>query len=456
MNADWPTSSRNSCSISTRPIGLLGFAACLDTATPTRERILDVATDIALDRGFAAASLDDVLAGLASPRARSTTTSARRPSSGGRSSTGTPTADLETLDRLWTQAEQLSRDPLQQLLAVRRAVRQPRRARHRRPRLPVRDVHLRAPARGRRRRRGDRGIGQGLARSVPREARRGRRALSAEDRRRPRRPLGPDVHARRRARTSSPGRRAIRTSSAVSCCRCAPTSSCCSRRIRCGQRRPDALRRRRAHRAARMNAGPPRRPRRARRPTALMAARGARRCGLLGSVPSSTAAPRTTRARGARPRRPSSIPRRQCVLDSRSGRTAVTRPRRQHRDGRARTTPSTRPASSPSRSVGLGDAGAAVRQAARRRTCSRWPSGPSGPARAVDLDGADAGARPRLPPRRPGSSPRTSGWPSLTSGSPTSRVMRWTDDPIGFGVDGGTGGIGSRRGACAAASRRRG
>ena len=86
------------------------------TATPTRERILDVATDMALDRGFAAASLDEVLG------RSGVTKGAFYHYFGSKAELGRAildryaTADLETLDRLWTQAEQLSRDPLQQLL----------------------------------------------------------------------------------------------------------------------------------------------------------------------------------------------------------------------------------------------------------------------------------------------------------------------------------------------------
>ncbi len=85
-------------------------------ATPTRERILDVATDMALDRGFAAASLDEVLAGSGVTKGAFYHYFASKADLGRAILDRYATADLETLDRLWTQAEQLSRDPLQQLL----------------------------------------------------------------------------------------------------------------------------------------------------------------------------------------------------------------------------------------------------------------------------------------------------------------------------------------------------
>lgn len=85
-------------------------------ATATRERILDAATDIALDRGFADASLDDVLS------RSGVTKGAFYHYFGSKAELGRAILDkyaaddLGTLDRLWTQAEQLSRDPLQQVL----------------------------------------------------------------------------------------------------------------------------------------------------------------------------------------------------------------------------------------------------------------------------------------------------------------------------------------------------
>jgi TetR/AcrR family transcriptional repressor of nem operon len=86
------------------------------TATGTRDRILDVATEIALDRGFAGASLDDVL------RQSGVTKGAFYHYFGSKADLGRAildryaSADLAMLDRLWVQAEALSRDPLQQLL----------------------------------------------------------------------------------------------------------------------------------------------------------------------------------------------------------------------------------------------------------------------------------------------------------------------------------------------------
>ena len=84
--------------------------------TATRERILDVATDIAMDRGFAAASLDEVLGQSGVTKGAFYHYFDSKADLGRAILDRYATADLETLDRLWTQAEQLSRDPLQQLL----------------------------------------------------------------------------------------------------------------------------------------------------------------------------------------------------------------------------------------------------------------------------------------------------------------------------------------------------
>jgi TetR/AcrR family transcriptional repressor of nem operon len=84
--------------------------------TATRERILDVATEISLDRGFAAASLDDVLGRSGVTKGAFYHYFESKADLGRAILDRYATADLETLDRLWTQAEQLSRDPLQQLL----------------------------------------------------------------------------------------------------------------------------------------------------------------------------------------------------------------------------------------------------------------------------------------------------------------------------------------------------
>jgi TetR/AcrR family transcriptional repressor of nem operon len=85
-------------------------------ATATRERILDAATDIALDRGFAAASLDDVLGRSGVTKGAFYHYFESKAELGRAILDKYAADDLETLDRLWTQAEQLSRDPLQQLL----------------------------------------------------------------------------------------------------------------------------------------------------------------------------------------------------------------------------------------------------------------------------------------------------------------------------------------------------
>ncbi len=82
----------------------------------TRERILDAATELALDRGFAAASLDDVLGQSGVTKGAFYHHFDSKADLGRAILDKYATADLETLDRLWTQAEQLSRDPLQQLL----------------------------------------------------------------------------------------------------------------------------------------------------------------------------------------------------------------------------------------------------------------------------------------------------------------------------------------------------
>jgi TetR/AcrR family transcriptional repressor of nem operon len=84
--------------------------------TATRERILDAATDMALDRGFAAASLDDVLAESGVTKGAFYHYFDSKADLGRAILDRYAEADLATLDRLWAQAEQLSRDPLQQLL----------------------------------------------------------------------------------------------------------------------------------------------------------------------------------------------------------------------------------------------------------------------------------------------------------------------------------------------------
>ena len=84
--------------------------------TATRERILDVATEISLDRGFAGASLDEVLGQSGVTKGAFYHYFESKADLGRAILDRYATADLQTLDRLWAQAEQLSRDPLQQLL----------------------------------------------------------------------------------------------------------------------------------------------------------------------------------------------------------------------------------------------------------------------------------------------------------------------------------------------------
>ncbi len=84
--------------------------------TATRERILDAATEIAMDRGFAAASLDEVLGQSGVTKGAFYHYFDSKADLGRAILDRYATADLETLDRLWAQAEQLSRDPLQQVL----------------------------------------------------------------------------------------------------------------------------------------------------------------------------------------------------------------------------------------------------------------------------------------------------------------------------------------------------
>lgn len=82
----------------------------------TRERILDSATRLVLGRGFAASSLDEILA------AAGVTKGAFFHHFRSKAELGTAVveryarADIATLHDLWDQAERLSRDPLQQLL----------------------------------------------------------------------------------------------------------------------------------------------------------------------------------------------------------------------------------------------------------------------------------------------------------------------------------------------------
>ena len=82
----------------------------------TRERILDTATTTALDRGFAATSVDQIVAEAGVTKGAFFHHFASKAELGRAILDRYAEADLATLDRLWTQAEALSRDPLQQTL----------------------------------------------------------------------------------------------------------------------------------------------------------------------------------------------------------------------------------------------------------------------------------------------------------------------------------------------------
>ena len=82
----------------------------------TRDRILTAATRIALDRGFAAASLEQILTDAGVTKGAFFHHFSSKADLGRVILDRYYEADLATLDRLWGQAEQLSRDPLQQLL----------------------------------------------------------------------------------------------------------------------------------------------------------------------------------------------------------------------------------------------------------------------------------------------------------------------------------------------------
>lgn len=82
----------------------------------TRERILDVATTTALDRGFAATSVDQIVADAGLTKGAFFHHFASKAELGRAILDRYAADDLATLDRLWAQAESLSRDPLQQAL----------------------------------------------------------------------------------------------------------------------------------------------------------------------------------------------------------------------------------------------------------------------------------------------------------------------------------------------------
>src|SRR5262245_7300520 len=82
----------------------------------TRERILDTATTTALDRGFAATSVDQIVADAGVTKGAFFHHFASKAELGRAILDRYAADDLATLDRLWTQAESLARDPLQQAL----------------------------------------------------------------------------------------------------------------------------------------------------------------------------------------------------------------------------------------------------------------------------------------------------------------------------------------------------
>jgi TetR/AcrR family transcriptional repressor of nem operon len=84
--------------------------------TATRERILEAAGRIALDRGFAAVSLDDILADAGVTKGAFFHHFPSKADLGMAILERYARADIATLDRLWDQSQRLSRDPLQQLL----------------------------------------------------------------------------------------------------------------------------------------------------------------------------------------------------------------------------------------------------------------------------------------------------------------------------------------------------
>ena len=102
--------------ISTRPNGLLGLPPCPETAPP---RANGSSTSRPTSPWIAASRRPRSTrssASPASPRARSTTTSTRRPTSAGPSSTDTRRPTSRRSTACGPRREQLSRDPLQQLL----------------------------------------------------------------------------------------------------------------------------------------------------------------------------------------------------------------------------------------------------------------------------------------------------------------------------------------------------
>jgi len=82
----------------------------------TRERILDAAFRVTLDRGFASASLEQILAEAGVTKGAFFHHFASKAELGRAILDRYAVEDQQMLERLWDQADRLSRDPLQQLL----------------------------------------------------------------------------------------------------------------------------------------------------------------------------------------------------------------------------------------------------------------------------------------------------------------------------------------------------
>jgi TetR/AcrR family transcriptional repressor of nem operon len=85
-------------------------------AAATRTRILDAAQDLVLERGFAGTSVDEVIARAGTTKGGFFHHFASKRELARALVERYVAADLELLDDLFTRAERLSRDPLQQLL----------------------------------------------------------------------------------------------------------------------------------------------------------------------------------------------------------------------------------------------------------------------------------------------------------------------------------------------------
>ena len=84
--------------------------------TATRTRILDAAQELVLERGFAGTSVDEVIAKAATTKGGFFHHFASKQELARALVERYVAADMELLDDLFTRAERLSRDPLQQLL----------------------------------------------------------------------------------------------------------------------------------------------------------------------------------------------------------------------------------------------------------------------------------------------------------------------------------------------------